>query len=402
MAPLQATAFDSVLPFLLPSCCPRGKTEPRTLGRPAFCVRSAPARLKRGTPGDLAAFSQEAVAQEELRDHATGGGSRPGSAAQRVVIRVILGSATPKVIGSWRPSSGPALAEDLRERSDKVPLQPQQLTAALDTLTERVSLADIAFDRSRQGDPYGEENAEWHLQVGYTQLLVLLEGQELFRLRAEFVRDFSAARSEGLLRAETDQDGEPHLKWGELLRRYAIALKETYVSEPSRTVTKDLESIIRATTYPLNDPDLFNAPPQDEPTLHKRIEGILRCIFTDLLSKPRLTKPIKHFEPDTGIPSIKTLIEYKYLSSPAQIGSIADEVLADTRGYNAREWTSFVYVIYETARIRPESEWRQLLRECGIDPRTTVVVLSGEGGRRSRRRQAGSGDRAGYPSRHGV
>lgn len=237
-------------------------------------------------------------------------------------------------------------------------LHPQQVAAALDSVTERLGLADTAFDRSLQGDPYGEGNAEWQLQIAYAQLLTLAEALGLPELRADIARDFEAAGAEGLLASECTPDSEPVLKWADPPRRYVAAIQGTYANEPSRTVTKDVESILRAATYPLSDPDLFDAPPADEATVHRRLEGILRCVFPDLLHKPRLTKPIKHFEPDTGIPSIHTLIEYKYLASSSQAARIADELLADTRGYTSKDWSSFIYVIYEAARIRPENEWR--------------------------------------------
>jgi len=233
------------------------------------------------------------------------------------------------------------------------------------------------------GEEYGEENAAWNLEIAYVQLLTLAEAQELPHLRADIARDLDAARAEGLSTGE-NSCGEPGLKWAGPASRYVTALRAIYVNEPSHMVTRHIESILREAIYPLNDPDLFDAPPRDEATVHRRLEGILRCVFPDPLRKPRLTKPIKHFEPDTGIPSIQTLIEYKYLSSSDQAASIVDEILADTRGYASKEWTSFIYVIYESARIRPEAEWRQLLRACDIASRTTVVVLTGEGTRESR------------------
>ena len=96
------------------------------------------------------------------------------------------------------------------------------------------------------------------------------------------------------------------------------------------------------------------------------------------MHKPRLAKPIKNFEPDTGIPSIRTLLEYKFISGHRQVAQIADEILADTRAYTSQDWTSFVYLIYETRRFKPESQWRQLLRDCEVSENTAVVVLTGE------------------------
>jgi hypothetical protein len=57
---------------------------------------------------------------------------------------------------------------------------------------------------------------------------------------------------------------------------------------------------------------------------------------------------------------------------------VADEVLADTRGYVSKEWEQFVYVIYETRRLKPEGQWNELMRASGVGAETQVVVLSGE------------------------
>jgi hypothetical protein len=258
-----------------------------------------------------------------------------------------------------------------------VSLHPLQVAGALDAIAESIGKADVFFNRAIQGDEWGHDNAAWYLELAYAQLLTLAEALGLPILRADILQVLEEARA-GMTSADVDPDGEPHLKWASPARRYMRSLQSTYASESSRTVTKDVESILRAATYPLSDPLLFGAPPDNESTLHARLEGILRCIFPDLRHKPRLTKPIKHFEPDTGIPSIGTLLEYKYLSSDDQVAAMADELLADTRGYESKDWTSFIYVIYEAARIRPESEWRQLLRDCGVDARTSIIVLSGE------------------------
>jgi len=53
-------------------------------------------------------------------------------------------------------------------------------------------------------------------------------------------------------------------------------------------------------------------------------------------------------------------------------------VLADTRGYVSKDWERFVHVIYETVRLKPESEWTHMLRESGVGDNTTAVVISGE------------------------
>ena len=80
--------------------------------------------------------------------------------------------------------------------------------------------------------------------------------------------------------------------------------------------------------------------------------------------------------PNAGIPLIHTLIEYKYLDKVEKVPTIADEVLADTRGYLSRDWDSFLYIIYETERFRTEKEWNQLLKASSVSD-NTKIVLSG-------------------------
>jgi len=171
---------------------------------------------------------------------------------------------------------------------------------------------------------------------------------------------------------------------------YVAALQEMFPKEDSTKVTKDLLEIIRDIHYVITDPALYGSVPTSEADVHLRIEGILKCVFPQLKSKPVLTKQIKNFIPDTGIASLATLIEYKFLARKEDVPTIADEVLADTRGYTSPEWKRFLYVIYETKRIRTESDWNQFLREAEVPDSTRVVVLSGESTKEPGPRESGA------------
>jgi REase_DpnII-MboI len=263
-------------------------------------------------------------------------------------------------------------------------LSALQIAAALDAIAERIGLSDSAFTwwlthvtsgSEAEADEYSA-GVEWHLRLAYGQLLLLAEALQLPLFHGDIRREFDLAQQDDMLSLEVDRDGNEYNKWAAPARRYVAIFKA--LSATAHAVTKDLESILRATTYSITDPRVFQAPPANEAEVHARIECVLRSIFPDLLRKPSLAKPIKNFEPDTGILSIQTLIEYKYLNHQDDIARIADELLADTRGYTSPQWTSFIYVIYETHRFRPEAEWRHLLRECGVDPNTSVIVISGE------------------------
>jgi hypothetical protein len=172
-----------------------------------------------------------------------------------------------------------------------------------------------------------------------------------------------------------------------LIRRFSRVIAAFYPREEQTKITKDLLQIIRDIHYVITDVALFRSIPANENDVHIRIEGILKCVFPDLKHKPTLTKQIKNFEPDTGIPSIETLIEYKFLSRKEDISIIADEILADTRGYTSRDWSRFLYVIYETNRFRTEKDWNELLRQSGVSENTTAVVLSGEPFKRKKQKK---------------
>lgn len=254
-----------------------------------------------------------------------------------------------------------------------------ELSGALDSISGSLANAALYIAQGAStDDPFATDNGERYLQLAYTQLLIVAERLGLPELRRDIRETFDEAKSKGLGQTDSDDFGEPISVWAAPARRFRSALQSTLAIEGTRTITKDVESILRSIAYTINNTSLFPVVPSSEADVHARAEGILRCVFPDLTHKPRLGKPIKNFEPDTGLPSIQTLIEYKFLSSSSQVPAVADEILADTRGYTSIEWKAFVYAIYETSRFRPEAEWRQLLRTSGVPDSATVVVLSGD------------------------
>ena len=120
-----------------------------------------------------------------------------------------------------------------------------------------------------------------------------------------------------------------------------------------------------------------NCPPNNEKDVHIRIEGLLRCIYNDLETKRRISKRIKCFEPDTAIPSLKTLIEYKYITNRSQGKDIVDQVLADISGYQSDDYDNYIFVIYETHRFFPKTDWDKMIESCNPQNRIECVVIKG-------------------------
>ncbi len=250
---------------------------------------------------------------------------------------------------------------------------------AIQNLDRQINEAYHGFSRwTEGGDEWSEP--DWITESCFIQLLAITEGLGLAELRNMIYAEYVATKQSngGFTASGSDPDGEPYSLALGRVRCFQRALEHMFPGDEKTSVTKDLLQIIRDIHYTIADTTVFPSPPSDESDVHHRIEAVLKCVFPDLKHKPTLTKKIKNFEPDTGIPSLGTLIEYKFLSKKKDIGLIADQVLADTRGYTSKDWSRFLYVIYETNRFRRESDWKLFLQECGVQQNTTVVVLSGE------------------------
>lgn len=261
-----------------------------------------------------------------------------------------------------------------------------EVKQALQNLDERItSTGRNVEDWVSMGEDWLDPS--WAVESCFLELMAISESLGLAEFRRMLESEYSAIRGlkGGFSAVESGgPDNEPYLIVLGRIRCFSCALEDMFPKETSTTVTKDLLQIIRDIHYAITDKGLFRTAPADEADVHKRIEGILKPVFPDLKNKPALTKQIKNFVPDTGIPSLETLVEYKFLAAKEDAPRIADELLADTRGYTSRDWKRFLYVIYETHRFKTEKDWNQLLRESGVPENTSVVVLSGEPPRKKR------------------
>jgi hypothetical protein len=253
----------------------------------------------------------------------------------------------------------------------------------LKTITESLGKANSAMwdgfsaKRGYEIDAQDKEVIGYFLDRAFLQALFFLEVQDLPRMLSRLEETYRRAK-EDYSKIELSQDGDRYLTWDSELGQYLSAIEATLGEPGSRAVSKDVVEILKNCQYAITDRRCFSEAPANEREVHYRIEAVLRCVFPDLLHKPAIAKPIKNFEPDTGLPSIRTLIEYKFISDVNDAKRVADELLGDTRGYVSKEWDTFVYVIYETHRIQQEFQWNQLIRKSGLGDNTKVIVLAGE------------------------
>src|SRR5271157_4552638 len=192
------------------------------------------------------------------------------------------------------------------------------VNAVLSQIRETLSRANRELD--------DEGDVGWLVQSAFAQTRLLLEAAGLPEALKSLQRTEAVARKNYAQTKIAVEVGEPYLVWGAHVSQYLSAIEILFGEPKAGTVTKE----------------------------------------------------IKHYEPDTGLPSIRTLIEYKFISSINDAKRVSEEVLADTRGYVSKEWDKFIYVVYETRRIKPEKQWDQLLRTSGVSRNTSIIVINGE------------------------
>jgi hypothetical protein len=228
------------------------------------------------------------------------------------------------------------------------------------------------------GGAWDNENAEYYMEQAFVELLVLTDHLNLEKTHQMISVMYESARTIGFLKSEQGPD-ELYLIWPGKLRMILNGISAAHgIGESTSTELIDLKNIIRRAVYVICDTGIFPFVPKREADVHDRLEGILKCYFSDLKRKPSLSKAIKNFEPDSGIQSLKTLIEYKFVTSKPEAKIAVDQILADVSGYQSPQWSNLLFVIYETHRLMPESEWKALLKECKLGKNYDVIVLSGD------------------------
>ena len=221
-----------------------------------------------------------------------------------------------------------------------------------------------------------DRTIDYFVERAFVETLVFLEAQGLMRTYAE-VEALRDKAKQNYSEMELDSVGDPCLVWDDRLSQHLRAIENTLGESLGGTVSKDIVEILRGTQNCITDP-CFGRAPVSERDVHDRIEAVLRCVFPNLVRKPAVSKGIKSFHADTGLPSIRTLIEYKFMTDKKDVGKVADEILADSRGYLSKDWDTLLFVVYETRRIKTEQAWNDMVRNCGLGSGARVIVIPGE------------------------
>jgi len=120
----------------------------------------------------------------------------------------------------------------------------------------------------------------------------------------------------------------------------------------------------------------------DEAALDRFAEAVLRGTYPELNSNPSVGLPTSYTLPDTGIPNIGLLIEYKYLRNESDFHQhIRDEMQADVRNWaGTQKWTGLIFCIYQQrVFFSEEIIYKTLTKDITTFNHLSVVLITGAG-----------------------
>lgn len=259
-----------------------------------------------------------------------------------------------------------------------LPTYPEQALQKIQELNRKSIEYANRIVQQGSGDAIDHEIAIDNLENAILSFVVLLEQYpDKHGTLLDEARKLLKSSREAPLKVKV-LDGEPFLVWPYRLLDIVGIFKAIHL--PEKKTEKDISSLLEVITnseYYITETNTFKNVPSSENDVHVRIEGLLKCIYPDLLTKPRLSKPIKSFEPDTAIPSLRTLIEYKYITNRTEGKKILDQILTDILGYQIDDYDNFIFVIYETHRLFPKGDWARAIESCKPRNQIEFVVMKG-------------------------
>lgn len=175
----------------------------------------------------------------------------------------------------------------------------------------------------------------------------------------------------------------------DILKKYLSAIvsqieindEMDYSSEYSKQQNL-LNQIIRGTPKLLTDLSII---PHNESIIRNTAYNILTQVFPDTVREESISKVTKVFKPDIGIRSLKTAIEYKFISSKEEAKKAIGGIFEDVGGYEGSEdWKVFYAVLYMTDNFLTQEQVEAEFKIAKIPSYWKIILLFGKGERKKK------------------
>lgn len=130
--------------------------------------------------------------------------------------------------------------------------------------------------------------------------------------------------------------------------------------------------------------DLLKVSPANESDVRNACLSVCRIAFPDTRREIGIPQIVKNYKGDLGVPSLRTMAEFKFVDSRDEMKVSLDGVFADMRGYKCPDWDTFYGVFYMTGPYYTQEDVELQFRDVKADVSWKPIVLQGSGARAKR------------------
>lgn len=141
-----------------------------------------------------------------------------------------------------------------------------------------------------------------------------------------------------------DEDGEPYSPVLNSIQMWLNKIKAAYGIKSGTSARRALLRHLLGQTREIVA--LFDLVPGKEQDVKARVRDVVRLVFPDLTGAV-VPRTFTTFKGDFGVPSLQTVVEFKYTATEGETKTFMGGLFEDMKGYSgSREWREFVAVVY--------------------------------------------------------
>jgi hypothetical protein len=222
----------------------------------------------------------------------------------------------------------------------------------------------------------------WHLEKALRSIGVLAE-----RLGAHSIeREVTKLRGDRIRLGDTSRplDGDIHSDMYQLANACFAPLRamtDTHALTAQgvlRNLLNNTAQIVEHTAVDAsNEADVRNA-----------VLSVLQLSFPDAKKEVTIPQLLTNSRGDLGVPSLRTMIEFKFVSSKAEMAAALKGVYSDMKTYTHPDWDVFYGVFYMTGPFYNDDDVRREFSAVRADISWTPILARGFGGRKSKEEKA--------------
>jgi hypothetical protein len=212
----------------------------------------------------------------------------------------------------------------------------------------------------------------WHLEKSLRSIAVLAE-----RLGAPSIeREIAMLRIRKL--GETRRhNGDIH---SDIYSRATACFEPLKAMANVNAVTAHtvLQNIIKKTAQIVQ---MKGLSPMGEADVRNAVLDVCRFSFPDAIKEVGIPQLLTSSRADIGIASLRTVIEFKFVTEKNDMASALKGVYSDMKTYRSPDWDKFYGVFYMTGPFFIDDDVRQEFTQVRADLSWTPVAIQGFGGR---------------------